>query len=386
MQLAFFDADVQWSGEWQSELEVLSQQLSAAGVPLGVIYNGDPTDTTGVSWVATAIQRFSEIESDPNISVAQAIFQSWNAEPAAVVSEDTLGSMTNLALTYLEGAPLLREGNGSPVSGTLLPLSLPNELLIAAGTQPTMADLGLGLTAAGSPAAQYVIVLTAGSAQLSSSPNGQGTVSGNNTTSLMLTGDLTDIGIELASTVISETASQDQLQVSAFNSNGQICSSLLSIKEQSITTIQASPQNLAFENQVGGVYEQVLGRDPSSTELSAGIAAMSSGTTLAALRSSIAFSLGSTQIVSGYYEGEYNRAPTGQEVQTWENELASGMGLNVLQSPFVQYAENEVTQLYLEVEGRPVDQGGLQGFTAAVLNGLSYSGVRSDLAYSTEFS
>jgi hypothetical protein len=99
-QLRFFDADVTWAGPWQSQLRSLTTHLNAAKILFGIIYNGDPTDPTGVAWTTHAEERFSRVENDPTIIPQRAVLQSWTLQPSHMLPETEPGTMTYLVDRY----------------------------------------------------------------------------------------------------------------------------------------------------------------------------------------------------------------------------------------------------------------------------------------------
>ena len=105
-RLAFMDADVQWGPGWQPNLDVFAKGLVQAQVPLGVIYNGAATDPSAADWEATAVQRFSEIETDPLLRPVQAIIQTWTAQPTDVGPESSLGTLTNSCTHLSQRRPI----------------------------------------------------------------------------------------------------------------------------------------------------------------------------------------------------------------------------------------------------------------------------------------
>lgn len=120
-QLAFFHIDVNWHGPWQSQLGALSDVLRVRKVQLGIIYNGDPDDETGVVWTRHAEQRFQLVETNLGIIPDQAVFQTWMAQPRKMLPENVPGTMTWLVNRYLaQPAHLILERQGDRLEGALL--------------------------------------------------------------------------------------------------------------------------------------------------------------------------------------------------------------------------------------------------------------------------
>jgi hypothetical protein len=98
--LAFLHADIDWQGAWAPALRTLRARMHAAGIKFGIIYNGDPSDQTGVQWTHRAEQRFASVECDPTLMPDQAILQTWHEHPLHMLPETKAGTMTNLVLRY----------------------------------------------------------------------------------------------------------------------------------------------------------------------------------------------------------------------------------------------------------------------------------------------
>jgi hypothetical protein len=100
--LACFQADVQWTGPWQQQLPELENRLHAAGMKLGVIYNGDGKAQTALEWARQAEQRMRMVEAGPALMPDQALIQSWTRQPDRMLPENQPGTLTNLVLQYVQ--------------------------------------------------------------------------------------------------------------------------------------------------------------------------------------------------------------------------------------------------------------------------------------------
>ncbi len=112
--LAFLHFDVVWAGPWRQQLATLVPRLRAAGIKVGVIYNGDPDDQSDLAWTSHAEQRFSTIEADPTITPDHAILQTWMLHPSHMLPETQPGTLTWLVNRYLASETRLvlsRTGN-----------------------------------------------------------------------------------------------------------------------------------------------------------------------------------------------------------------------------------------------------------------------------------
>ena len=99
--LACLHADVQWSGPWQQQLPELKSRLHAAGIQLGIIYNGDGTAQSGIEWARQSEERFPNVENGARLIPDQALLQSWTRQPDRMLPEDKPGTMTWLVNQYV---------------------------------------------------------------------------------------------------------------------------------------------------------------------------------------------------------------------------------------------------------------------------------------------
>ena len=98
--LAFFDADVVWgSPTYLDDLAAARKMAASAGVPFGVIYNGDGSERTDAHWVQTAERHMMAVESHLG-SPDLVIFQSWHPYPKKLLPETDGDSFTWLVDAY----------------------------------------------------------------------------------------------------------------------------------------------------------------------------------------------------------------------------------------------------------------------------------------------
>jgi hypothetical protein len=99
--LSFLHCDMQWHGPWQLQLRQLETRLRAAGVKVGVIYNGFGRDQTDNDWTQHAEEHLQAVESAPGLPPDQVIIQTWNRHPAHFLPETQPGTLTNLVQFYV---------------------------------------------------------------------------------------------------------------------------------------------------------------------------------------------------------------------------------------------------------------------------------------------
>ena len=100
--LAFFDADVVWQadGTAPNQLAELSKLTRRSGIRFGIIYNGNPGDSTGVEWTNNAERHFVGVEANSTMIPDDVIIQSWVAQPLYALPETRPGTMTYLVNRY----------------------------------------------------------------------------------------------------------------------------------------------------------------------------------------------------------------------------------------------------------------------------------------------
>ena len=99
--LAFFDVDVAWTGPWRRQMPQLVSRLHAAGIKFGIIYDGNPSDQTGLDWTRHAEENFVAVESGLGLTPDRAILQTWMAQPTQMLPESQPGTMTWLVDRYI---------------------------------------------------------------------------------------------------------------------------------------------------------------------------------------------------------------------------------------------------------------------------------------------
>jgi hypothetical protein len=116
-RLGFFQADVVWlSPVWQGVLISVVCSARIRDIPLGMIYNGTPRDSTDSGWVDDAEAHFRYVEDVLHIAPAEAFFLSWMDHPRGMLPESKEGTLTNLVLRYAnwQDRSLTRRSSSTP--------------------------------------------------------------------------------------------------------------------------------------------------------------------------------------------------------------------------------------------------------------------------------
>lgn len=100
--LAFFRVDMQWSGEWQSQMQQLGRLLHSKGIPLQIIYNGAGNAGSDEAWIAQAIGHFEQYQTNGSPRPDVVVFQCWTPNPTHVLPESDPRTMTGLIKQYLQ--------------------------------------------------------------------------------------------------------------------------------------------------------------------------------------------------------------------------------------------------------------------------------------------
>ena len=101
--LAFFNLDINWSARgWPRQLLSVAATVRAAPrVPLGIVYNGNFTNSSDQAWTEAAQNHFKYVEAGLGIVPDYAIIQSWMRYPRRMLPK-ILPEQCKLLLSYLK--------------------------------------------------------------------------------------------------------------------------------------------------------------------------------------------------------------------------------------------------------------------------------------------
>ncbi len=111
--LAFFHSDLNWNAaSYLSDIASVRRMAASEGVPFGIIYDGNGTDTTDAQWIQFAIQRMVTNELAQGLPDS-VIFQSWMPYPKKLLPESDPDSFTSLINRYARPRTSLTINPGS---------------------------------------------------------------------------------------------------------------------------------------------------------------------------------------------------------------------------------------------------------------------------------
>lgn len=115
--LDFLHLDIDWSRpDWPAEVKTLVQFGDVRGVPVGIIYTGNPQDASDQAWISIAGERVKRFEIETQARPAQVLFQSWNDKPDRTLPDTDPFTFTGLIAAYFKDKSSLgfpAEGRGA---------------------------------------------------------------------------------------------------------------------------------------------------------------------------------------------------------------------------------------------------------------------------------
>jgi hypothetical protein len=216
--LAFFQADVQWNTQWKVPLEDLAKSLRSTGINFDVFYTGDPA-TTSSGWVQVAMERIAAVESDPLLQPDAGVVATWTDYPVAALPDNDPSTLTYLELEYTNVAPLFRNGTLSPLFNDAPLTSAPKVVSADLATSTPILGIALSLDSSTSTNTNVALTLTDETGLLYAT--GSGAITGNGTTSLTLSGSVTQVNGSLNTLLyVGRTPGTDLVQVTGFDGAG----------------------------------------------------------------------------------------------------------------------------------------------------------------------
>lgn len=99
--LAFLHLEPDWSRpNWPTEALEIGRFGAQRGVPVGMIFTGNPQDSSDQTWTAICGERIKRYEAETGSTPAHILFQSRQDKPDFTLPEDSPFTFTNLILTY----------------------------------------------------------------------------------------------------------------------------------------------------------------------------------------------------------------------------------------------------------------------------------------------
>jgi len=101
--LGFLHLDIDWGREgWAADAAAIARFGEEFGVPIGIIYTGNQSDSSDDQWLAIAGERVKEYEGVAGSAPSHVLFQSWMDHPDRVLPETDPWTFTRMVLTYFE--------------------------------------------------------------------------------------------------------------------------------------------------------------------------------------------------------------------------------------------------------------------------------------------
>ncbi len=99
--LAFLHMDIDWADtSWPEKMLSIKAYGQEHGIPIGLIYTGNPQDQTNQAWLSIAGERVKRYELDNGGLADHIIFQSWNDKPDHALPESDPYTFTGFIRTY----------------------------------------------------------------------------------------------------------------------------------------------------------------------------------------------------------------------------------------------------------------------------------------------
>ena len=99
--LPFFHLDIDWiRPDWPAAAKSLELAARQRGIEFGIIYFGNPDDSSDAAWIGHAAERMAIYEGRAGGKPDHVIFQSWHDHPDRVVPESDATTFTSLINRY----------------------------------------------------------------------------------------------------------------------------------------------------------------------------------------------------------------------------------------------------------------------------------------------
>jgi len=98
----FFFADVDFADPaWPALVRQLETATVRRGIRFGIIYTGDPQDTSDAEWTSQVVARFEEYQRQAGGRPDYVLFQSWQPRPALCLPETDPATFTGVINSYI---------------------------------------------------------------------------------------------------------------------------------------------------------------------------------------------------------------------------------------------------------------------------------------------
>ena len=103
----FFAVDISWQLPWKERALKIANYLQMMHMPIGVFYNGNPTEQSDERWVAQAKEHYKQFEALIGRRPDYAMIQTWLAHPTRILPETAQDALSNVLADYVDRHQLL---------------------------------------------------------------------------------------------------------------------------------------------------------------------------------------------------------------------------------------------------------------------------------------
>jgi len=392
-------ADVDWTNpDIISDLESFAAIVRSIGAGFGITGNANPNETTDQSWALAAEKHIALAMADPLIRPNSIGVETFDPNPTATLPEGLSGTLAHVALEAAEITPLYANGTLAGAKGLTVSTAAPAPSYVGSALDAVagaaVAVPGVSLDVSGTPQAgtQFAVVVTDVSGTLGAAASGAGQVSSAAANVLLLTGDLADINAELASLTYQGAApGTDTIDITTYDGAGLVDDHQLPVSVAGALPITL-PAGLTVsaawlaqaQSSLTALCEQIQGVSPSAQTLSALMASMAGGETLAQIRNALAAAQPVQAELQAFFLSHNGKAPTTAQLGTLTQALISSGSLQAVEAPLLAHsaAETQITTLYQQVEGASPDAADLATLARNLLLGTPLAAIRAQLAAS----
>ena len=390
--LAFLQADADGNDpNIEAKLQTFALAAHAAGVPFGLLVDGTGDDKSDVTWSTDALRLMAASAANPLIAPSHYVTVSWNSYPDQLLPAGLSGTLAHVALEASAVVPYYQSGllSGNPggtvafvgPSATAIPVTL-NAILGGVVAVPGFALSGPGTAAS----AKFAVVVTDVSGTLTAQAAGGGTVVGNGTGALTITGTLAGIDAELATLCYTAAViGGDTIDATAFDGQGYVGELQVGTTAAALTGSYGAgsyPSAAQAQSTITTLLQQLGVITPSTATIASWTAALLEGTSLASIRASLTGSAGVITELNTVAKGATGVNPSVATLTAMQNLLNQGETMAQIAASMLagSPAQVQMQSLYQQMLGTMPVSAFLGQMTLATVTGASLTSIRASIA------